>query len=367
MGTQDDFLNNPPHRHGHEAAASSSWTQFISVRCGRARLSSEEKKIESEEKSITSITELHHDDLEPVRLNHYHDQSEPEDLQLLAQQLSLFEDEDNEVGYLHVKCATLREDIVVQMMMCINDDAQIQMKALCSLGVSLFTLFSGGQRLKEKEEEEKESSSTEEARGTESYDTQYNNQSSKKMCQIPSGSPYGETLKSLGIPIALCELISNMIDATGDESYTTMSAVRDDLKMLMDKPDLYLRDLDITHVSDIGLQFETSSGHTCFGREAELEALKESYHRSISSECEVVMISGPSGIGKSMLSSNFCQYITLGNVNDDDVGSGGIILSGGFDRLQAQPFQSFSSAFDQYCTWLLTKDQSTIERRFLLH
>ncbi len=71
-----------------------------------------------------------------------------------------------------------------------------------------------------------------------------------------------------------------------------MSAVRDDLKMLMDKPDLYLRDLDITHISDISLQLETSS-HTCFGRETELEALKESYHRSISIECEVVMISGP--------------------------------------------------------------------------
>ena len=121
----------------------------------------------------------------------------------LAQQLSLFEDEDNEpiVGYLNVRGATLREDIVAQMMMCINNDAQIQMqmKALCSLGISLFTLFSGGQKLREKEEKE---SSTEEARGIESYDAQYN-QSSKKMYQIPSESPYAETLKSLGLPIAL--------------------------------------------------------------------------------------------------------------------------------------------------------------------
>ena len=73
----DEFTAGGGERQ-HEAA--SSWTQFISVRCGRARLSSEEKKIESEEKSITSITELHHDDLEPVPLNHYYDQSEPEGL-----------------------------------------------------------------------------------------------------------------------------------------------------------------------------------------------------------------------------------------------------------------------------------------------
>ncbi len=186
-----------------------SWTQFISVRCGRARLSSEEKKIENEENSITT-TVLHHD-LEPVPLSdHYHDQSEPEDLQLLAQQLSLFEDEDNEpiVGYLNVRGATLREDIVAQMMMCINDNAQMQMNPLCSLGVSLFTLFSGGQKLREEEEEKKESSTEEARRGIESYDAQYN-QSSKKMYQIPSESPYGETLKSFGLTycfIQQCQL-----------------------------------------------------------------------------------------------------------------------------------------------------------------
>jgi hypothetical protein len=174
-----------------------------------------------------------------------------------------------------------------------------------------------------------------------------------------------EPLRSLGLPTALCDLISNMIESTNnggdtrgvdDETYKSMTDVRDDLKMLMDSPNLYLRDIDIIHASNVGLQFESTP---LYGREAELETLKESYHRSIlSSECEVAMICGTSGIGKSTLSREFAAYATARSGN-----GGAIFLSGRFDKLQkAQPFHAISSAFDNYCSWLSLRDRMMVEK-----
>uniref|UniRef100_A0A7S2L2X7 Orc1-like AAA ATPase domain-containing protein n=1 Tax=Skeletonema marinoi TaxID=267567 RepID=A0A7S2L2X7_9STRA len=190
-----------------------------------------------------------------------------------------------------------------------------------------------------------------------------------------SASPESRTvepLRSLALPTALCNLISNMIESTNpgsntrdvdDDTYKSMTDVRDDLKMMMDTPDLYLRDIDIIHASNVGLQFEgigDREGHTPLcGREAELETLKESYHRSILGESEVAMICGSSGIGKSKLSQEFAEYVTT---RSSHVG-GCVFLSGRFDKVQqAQPFQAISSAFDKYCLWLSSRDQITVEK-----
>ena len=189
-----------------------------------------------------------------------------------------------------------------------------------------------------------------------------------------SASPESRTvepLRLLALPTSLCTLISNMIECTnmgrtvrGDDhdTYKSMADVRDDLKMLMDTPDLYLRDIDIIHASNVGLQYECiidgKRNTPLCGREMELGALKESYRRSISGEGEVAMIRGPSGIGKSKLSQEFADYISTQSAS-----SGGcIFLSGRFDRVhQSQPFQAIGSAFDKYFSWLSSRDQKTVE------
>ena len=185
-----------------------------------------------------------------------------------------------------------------------------------------------------------------------------------------SASPESRTiepLRSMALPTALCNLISNMIESTNhqsvdDDTYRSMTDVRDDLKMLMDTPDLYLRDIDIIHASNVGLQFEgvgDREGPLC-GREVELESLKESYHRSISGEIEVAVICGPSGVGKSKLSREFAKYVTTRSGH----GGGCVFLSGSFDKVQQahQPFQAVSCAFDKYCVWLSSRDQITVEK-----
>ena len=187
----------------------------------------------------------------------------------------------------------------------------------------------------------------------------------KKVLRMQSDSIYDNSLRSLGLQNALCDLISNMIGSTTEDShdneaYQCVTDVRDDLKMMLDSPEKYLSDFDFVNAS---IQWESDGEKVVggcpilFGRDAELEALKESYHRSITSECEVAQIFGPSGIGKSALCDKFAEYATARS--DDGGATGCIYLSGRFDRLQqSQPFHAIGSAFDSYCTWLSTKDQS---------
>eukprot|EP00984_Skeletonema_dohrnii_P005089 scaffold1791_cov56-Skeletonema_dohrnii-CCMP3373.AAC.1 len=63
-----------------------------------------------------------------------------------------------------------------------------------------------------------------------------------------------------------------------------------------------------------------------------------------------------------MLSNKFAVDVTSrrdGRIND---GGSGVFLSGSFDKLQqSQPFHAISSAFDEYCTLLSTRDDSTAE------
>jgi predicted ATPase len=158
-----------------------------------------------------------------------------------------------------------------------------------------------------------------------------------------------EPLKAKGIPRSLCDLIVNMMDCmngtlSGGDAYQKMSEVRDDLQLMLDKPSIYLYDQDMGKLSTNGLQFGTTS----FGRNAELSTIKDAYSRSVLSYSgsELVLISGPSGSGKSLLAHEFGQYVLTAG--------GGIILSGKFDQLHlGKPFSALASAFDDYCGVLL--------------
>ncbi len=155
-----------------------------------------------------------------------------------------------------------------------------------------------------------------------------------------------EPLKDKGVPVALCDLITNMLDCingslSGKDSYQNMGEVRDDLQLMLDKPAIYLYDQDMTLLSNAGgLQF----GKTMFGRDAELSSIKDAYRRSVSGDSELVTISGPSGSGKSLLANEFGNHVV----------DGGVFLSGKFDQLQqGKPFSALASAFNQHCDILL--------------
>ena len=111
---------------------------------------------------------------------------------------------------------------------------------------------------------------------------------------------------------------------------------------MLDKPAIFLRDIDLDKFSTIELHFNDSM----LGREKELLAVTAAYQQSLLSlgEKELVIITGQAGSGKSYLSQRFGDYVTA---------SGGVFLSAKFDQLkQARPLSALASAFNDYCATL---------------
>eukprot|EP00804_Cyclotella_cryptica_P019033 CCRYP_014451-RE/>CCRYP_014451-RE protein AED:0.24 eAED:0.37 QI:0/0/0/1/0/0/2/0/860 len=158
-----------------------------------------------------------------------------------------------------------------------------------------------------------------------------------------------DCLSMKGVPSQLCDLICNMIDCiNGDfmrsESYSDMVDVTFDLKLMLDKPSVYLDNLDLDKLS--GWKWTTLSLSEMMSL-----PLQSAYHRSISGSSELAIITGVSGTGKSTMANRLGNFITA---------TGGLFLSGKFDQMMqnVEPFSAVASAFNNYCD-ILTKDDET--------
>jgi len=175
-----------------------------------------------------------------------------------------------------------------------------------------------------------------------------------KRHQGVSGEEFGlcksccEYMKLVGIANPICDLVFNMLDTvygdlSGNECYTNMAYVASDLQLMIDKPSIFLRGLDMDKLSLTGL----SVNEIVIPREEQFEAVKSCYDLSKSGSCAVAIIKGESGMGKSWLAYHLSSIA---------ISEGGLFLTGKFDQMQedqAKPFSALASAFDQYCDLLL--------------
>ncbi|KAL7480275.1 hypothetical protein ACHAW6_005968 [Cyclotella cf. meneghiniana] len=115
---------------------------------------------------------------------------------------------------------------------------------------------------------------------------------------------------------------------------------------MKDKPDKFLRDLDLETLSLRGLELSNS----LFLREDKLASIESCYRRSVSESYELAVILGESGTGKSWLARRLGMFVAA---------EGGLFLSGKFDQMkQVAPFSALASAFDQYCDVLIRERES---------
>ncbi|KAL7461781.1 hypothetical protein ACHAXS_002187, partial [Conticribra weissflogii] len=155
-----------------------------------------------------------------------------------------------------------------------------------------------------------------------------------------------DRLNLKGIPVPLCDMIGNMLDAihgdlSRDEAYLRMADVREDLKLVLDKPSKYLQHQNIEILSTSGLKLPD----TIYGQHKELKSLQECYYHSFNGNHTLAIIAGPSGTGKTTLANQFAELV---------LAEGGLFLSGKFDQLQqATPFSALSCAFNEYCNMLI--------------
>ncbi|KAL3792871.1 hypothetical protein HJC23_004796 [Cyclotella cryptica] len=160
-----------------------------------------------------------------------------------------------------------------------------------------------------------------------------------------------EYLVTKGVPRPLCDLICNMIDCVNgdfmsDDSYEDMSHVLSDLQLMLEKPSIFLHNLDVDKLSRTGLELNDID----FVRDNEYVSLQCAYQRSIEGSSEMAIITGLSGTGKSTLANRLGHYV---------VANGGLFLSGKFDQMQqAKPFSAVASAFNNFCDALATQEES---------
>eukprot|EP00804_Cyclotella_cryptica_P026389 CCRYP_020284-RA/>CCRYP_020284-RA protein AED:0.07 eAED:0.07 QI:0/0.5/0.2/1/1/1/5/346/1279 len=165
-----------------------------------------------------------------------------------------------------------------------------------------------------------------------------------------------DCLSMKGVPRRLCDVICNMIDCIngdfmGNESYSGIADVTSDLQLMLDKPSIYLHDLDVDKLSQTGLELND----TVFERNDELASLKCSYLQSIRGSAELAIITGMSGTGKSTMANQLGSFITA---------NGGVFLSGKFDLQQVMPYSAVASAFNSYVDVFTRVEESELAMMF---
>jgi len=283
------------------------------------------------------------------------------------------------IDYLNISHATIRMGEQINN----NTSPRNESKMIYHLGLVFFELFSGGMVLLE-DDPLANNNNLEDGRGMtalnliqalgddddlfggglnanltgESEPDDPNHSRKKPTSSTSKASESVEILKSMHLPVSLCNLIGNMIDCctgdfTEDDTYSCLADVKVDLKCMMESPMVYLRGIDLDRATKFGLQMDDSTA-TFYGRDEEFSKLKQMYNRSISDKCEAAILCGVSGVGKSHLALKLLEYA---KVRDESSGRKGcILLCGKFERRhQSLPFLSpIAMAFNEYCQWLST-------------
>lgn len=155
------------------------------------------------------------------------------------------------------------------------------------------------------------------------------------------------SLSDLGYPQSISNLVVHLLrnDSHGRGPYASTSDVSEALHYMLDDPQRYL----FSHSNGI-VHFASDR---LYGRKEEEFKMMQVYNRVIAAngECEILLISGQSGIGKSSLALELKQPVEA---------MGGFFLSGKFDELrQVDPLSALFSAFNDFCATLCQNENST--------
>jgi len=161
------------------------------------------------------------------------------------------------------------------------------------------------------------------------------------------------------IPKAVSDIVMKCLSKHPEHRYQSAFALKCDLEACLT---LLLRNgtidhitMDAGHAADI---FEISD--SLYGREQELQDIRNSYHRALLGSNEMVFVSGLSGIGKSYLIHEFQKSIAADT---------GLFISGKFEQFKRDtPFQAIVQAGLQLIQYLLTLsdgDLQTWKRKIL--
>jgi len=153
------------------------------------------------------------------------------------------------------------------------------------------------------------------------------------------------------IPKPISDIIMKLLSKNAEDRYQSTYGLKEDLKKCLRQWD---DKSEITHFSlgtkDISGRFQIPQ--KLYGRDDQIAVLMEGFSRVNMGNSELMLVTGPAGIGKSALIRELYKPITRAK---------GYFVGGKFDQLQRnRPYSAFFEAFGELCRQLLTEPESQI-------
>lgn len=154
------------------------------------------------------------------------------------------------------------------------------------------------------------------------------------------------------IPVILSDIIMKLISKTAEERYQSAFGLLKDmeysLKIFEEKREISEFKPGLQDILD---RFEIP--HILYGREAEIQMLVDGFEKAAEGNCEFLLVSGYSGIGKSSLIHEIRKPIT---------GKKGYFISGKYNQFQRDiPYNAITQAFKELIKQLLAQSQTSLD------
>jgi diguanylate cyclase (GGDEF)-like protein/PAS domain S-box-containing protein len=154
------------------------------------------------------------------------------------------------------------------------------------------------------------------------------------------------------IPVTISAVVSKLLAKNAENRYKTTTGIKKDLELCREYIEKSTTvDSFVPGLFDISDHFKIPQ--KLYGRESEVKLLMEAIKRASQDTGEMVIISGPSGIGKSSLVQEVVKYV---------IGYSGFFISGKFEQFNRDiPYYAFMEAFNGLINYLLTMDHLKVQ------
>ncbi len=153
------------------------------------------------------------------------------------------------------------------------------------------------------------------------------------------------------VPRILSDIVTRLMAKNAEDRYQSAIGLRNDLDECLER----LKDGEI-ETFDLGTKDFSGTfkvPEKLYGRDNQLTALMSAFERAATGRCEMVLVKGFSGVGKSALVNEVHRPITEKRGN---------FIAGKFDQLQKGiPYYAISQAFEDLCQLLLTESADRLD------
>lgn len=165
--------------------------------------------------------------------------------------------------------------------------------------------------------------------------------------------PVPPHLRDSEIPLTVSDIVMKLLAKTPEDRYQSAWGIKADLETCLHQLQETGEIADfILGRQDISSQFQIPD--RLYGRSAEVETLLTAFKRVRQGSCEMMLVKGYSGIGKSRLVQEISQQIAR---------EGGYFITGKFDHFQGKmPYSAVFRAFQELVRQLLTQTQGVLNR-----